>query len=589
MGLDYYNGDYQRSGTNISSTAPNNRYNGLITGARDQISEQTITGQPLAINQQWAWYYKYDYQNRLLSAHSGKFIADPGSNAGTYNITGEYKERGLTYDANGNIINLRRYAYGQTAAFDSLTYNYSSGSNRLGSINDFGSTFVSGEITNQQANNYSYNSIGQLTGNVADGQFFSYNAAGLVTAVYNNATDRDANTIANAKALYTYDDAGFRIKKYVKSQDHTTWYIRDASGNLLSTYEYDASAVPSQTEAPIYGSSRIGEANISSGAVDYTYELTDHLGNVRTTIGLDAGNNLSVLSYADYYPFGWEMPGRNLVGSKAYRFGYQGQFAEKDPETGLDQFEARLLDTRIGRWLTYDPAGQYWSPYISMGNNPVSGMDPDGCLNIFSEFFNWISGNSYINQAYRDNENPLILTVTNDGPVYYNPESNKFFGPQGYFGAESTGDNSTPYKLGSDLGYNAVSLVDSKMVDGTSIDIFHGENKVIGGAGGLEFLAGPVGGFSSGTLLESEMLRIENAATRINKPIHLVGGRAAGKITGDWDYIIEGGLKNSREWSKIKNSLPGAKSVLDNTPRDIDIIREALNPNLPHVTFYPRH
>jgi len=68
-----------------------------------------------------------------------------------------------------------------------------------------------------------------------------------------------------------------------------------------------------------------------------------------------------------------------------YRFGYQGQFAEEDDETEYNQFEARLYDGRIGRWMVPDPAGQYWSPYLGMGNSPVIGVDPDG-----SEYYtNW--------------------------------------------------------------------------------------------------------------------------------------------------------------------------------------------------------
>jgi RHS repeat-associated protein len=61
-----------------------------------------------------------------------------------------------------------------------------------------------------------------------------------------------------------------------------------------------------------------------------------------------------------------------------YRFGYQGQFAEKDEETGWNHFELREYDAVIGRWTATDPANQYWSSYIGMGNNPISGVDPDG-------------------------------------------------------------------------------------------------------------------------------------------------------------------------------------------------------------------
>ena len=59
-----------------------------------------------------------------------------------------------------------------------------------------------------------------------------------------------------------------------------------------------------------------------------------------------------------------------------YRYKYQGQ--EKDAEKGMGAFELRLWDARIGRWLTTDPAGQYSSPYLGMGNNPVIRVDPDG-------------------------------------------------------------------------------------------------------------------------------------------------------------------------------------------------------------------
>jgi RHS repeat-associated protein len=79
------------------------------------------------------------------------------------------------------------------------------------------------------------------------------------------------------------------------------------------------------------------------------------------------------------YAFGAPMLGLNyVIGSSKYRHGYQGKFAEKDEETGTDDFELRLYDSRIGRWTAPDPAGQFYSPYVGMGNNPVSNVDADG-------------------------------------------------------------------------------------------------------------------------------------------------------------------------------------------------------------------
>jgi RHS repeat-associated protein len=63
-----------------------------------------------------------------------------------------------------------------------------------------------------------------------------------------------------------------------------------------------------------------------------------------------------------------------------YRFGYQGQFAEKDSLTNWNAFQLRMYDARFGRWISPDPYGQFASPYVGMGNQPVSGVDSDGGL-----------------------------------------------------------------------------------------------------------------------------------------------------------------------------------------------------------------
>ena len=69
------------------------------------------------------------------------------------------------------------------------------------------------------------------------------------------------------------------------------------------------------------------------------------------------------------------MPNKTTTDNN-YRYNFQGQ--EKDPETGMEAFELRLWDGRLGRWLAVDPYGQYASPYLGMGNNPISMIDPDG-------------------------------------------------------------------------------------------------------------------------------------------------------------------------------------------------------------------
>jgi RHS repeat-associated protein len=72
------------------------------------------------------------------------------------------------------------------------------------------------------------------------------------------------------------------------------------------------------------------------------------------------------------------MPGRQFVNGKPYRYGYQGEFAETDEETGKPAFQLRIYDPRINRWLSPDPYGQFASPYMAMGNNWINFVDPDG-------------------------------------------------------------------------------------------------------------------------------------------------------------------------------------------------------------------
>jgi RHS repeat-associated protein len=84
-----------------------------------------------------------------------------------------------------------------------------------------------------------------------------------------------------------------------------------------------------------------------------------------------------VTQAADYGVWGDVLREEKLDETK-YRFGYQGQFAERDEETGWNHFELREYDPVVGRWTARDPMHQYHSPYKAMGNNPVNSFDPNG-------------------------------------------------------------------------------------------------------------------------------------------------------------------------------------------------------------------
>jgi RHS repeat-associated protein len=89
-----------------------------------------------------------------------------------------------------------------------------------------------------------------------------------------------------------------------------------------------------------------------------------------------------------YYPFGMRIAGLSqTVDDPDPRYKYNGK--ELDEEKGLNwlAYGARYYDPEIGRWHVVDPAGEFWSVYLYVANNPVNFIDPDGML--MSPIFSW--------------------------------------------------------------------------------------------------------------------------------------------------------------------------------------------------------
>ncbi|MDY7394237.1 RHS repeat-associated core domain-containing protein [Aureibaculum sp. 2210JD6-5] len=403
MTLDYYTGDYNRANIH-TATEGKDQYNGNIKAMTWKTTGAVADGME-------TYYYDYNKNNWLASAGfsapvdgSGTALTDitrdaavtanedvtarnsitllpgfhvasgvmftakidpnatGGSNSGDYNVTN------LTYDQNGNLLSLNRNKDTQNGnnRMDELTYHYKPNLNQLDHVTDKvdedGVTTNADDIKTQAANNYVYNSIGQLVSNTEEGISYIYNTSGLVTEV-----QKDNQPLVK----FYYNDKGYRVRKegFVNGTvTNTEHYVRDASGNTLAIYNDNV-----LKEMPIYGASRLG-VHYKDGNKD-VYQLTDHLGNVRAVIA-KVNNSAAISSSTDYYPFGMPMPGRQTIGGELYRYAYQGQ--EKDPETGKEAFQLRLWDSRIGRWLTTDPYSQFHSPYLGMGNNPINGVDSDG-------------------------------------------------------------------------------------------------------------------------------------------------------------------------------------------------------------------
>ena len=121
------------------------------------------------------------------------------------------------------------------------------------------------------------------------------------------------------------------------------------------------------------------------------------------------------------YAFGAPLPGLSYrVGNRRYRYGYQGQFAERDSLTGFESFELRLYSSRVGRWLSYDPEGIHSSPYLAMANDPVSITDPTGGVpggNFFQRILASVGIGSVSSNGYRLGSVSLGGALTKVAPV----------------------------------------------------------------------------------------------------------------------------------------------------------------------------
>lgn len=411
--LDYYNGDYLRTGKNItSSPSIGADYNGNIKAAR--WANKGAGDYSGSTANQKGYLYNYNRNNWLTDATFG--------NANSANAaiapTGTFNEGSLSYDPNGNIKTLQRTNAGGNLQ-DNLTYTYNTNKNQLNSVADAAGTSTAvNDIGTQNPGNYVYDAIGQLIQNVSENLYYFYNTQGLVTQI---------NKGSNAVVKFFYNERGQRIKKESYNTatfalQSTTFYALDLSGNAMAVYNKPAAGSVVQTDLPIYGLERLGIYKRASAVS--SYEIVDHLGNVRAVIE-KLNNSPDIKSFADYYPFGELLPNRNSLN---YRYAFQGQ--ELDTETNMEAFKLRLWDGRIGRWLSPDPYGQYASPYLGMGNNPVSRVDPDGGADgdpgkgsWFSRMWNGIFGGGNTDIAYAEKLNEVVIT----GPSKSNLSDSNLF------------------------------------------------------------------------------------------------------------------------------------------------------------------
>lgn len=339
------------------------------------------TGQPLAMA------YAYDQLNRLKKARGVLGLAPANTWASVTDPVADRYRSYYGYDANGNIDTTFRWDQAGVR-YDHMFYTYQvNGQGRLlrnrlyhvqedadpvnaivnptdDGFEDYpyspaGALHVSdgSELINT-TNNYGYDAIGNLTRDkVNKVQTVDWTVAGKVRSVLHD----DGSGLADLR--FDYGATGSRRMKTVLNggvpalREH---YVRDAQGNIMAIYRYDVESASLQVrERPIYGSRRLGVDGFAvelSGAPPYdplldplgivNYELTDHLGNVATTItdeliAVDEGGDddydhfqPSIATAQGYEPFGGLLPGRNYDRGPAPQVAPQAFVVDDDFEDG---------------------------------------------------------------------------------------------------------------------------------------------------------------------------------------------------------------------------------------------------------------
>lgn len=244
-------------------------FNGLISALHWRTDEayQTGTG---------------DYHGMYLYTYDEKYQLKEANWVNPLNLSersNKFRVTGMAYDPNGNISALRRYNE-QGMRIHNFSYQYV--------IPAIGVQQTNQLISIPGYSSYQYNKLGQMTSEdkvEGDDQFVEYDVSGKVVKVFSAATKQ----AADLKVEFQYDDRGFRLAKIDYKDNKTMWYIRDASGNVLSIYEQEgvpaenSTSILVQKEVLIYGAGKVGTYYPQEeGSVNY--EITDHLGNVRAVV-----------------------------------------------------------------------------------------------------------------------------------------------------------------------------------------------------------------------------------------------------------------------------------------------------------------
>jgi RHS repeat-associated protein len=307
--------------------------------------------------------FEYDALYRLLSATGRECDTPPEPppwddrpRCTDLTRTRTYTET-YQYDKVGNILQLQHDTNRDFALVP--------GSNRLATVT----------IGQQNTFNYTYDSDGNLVQETTS-RHFEWDHSDRMRVYRTQAGTAEPSVHAH----YLYDSAGQRVKKLVRKQGgqiEVTTYIDELFEDQSvvqggSSQENNSLHImDNQNRIALL---RVGKAFSDDSRPQVKYHLGDHLSSSNVVVGGASASNNNLINREEYTPYGETSFGS--FGRKRYRFTEK----ERDEESGLYYFGARLYTPWLGRWVSCDPAGTVdgLNLYSYTRNNPIVLSDLQG-------------------------------------------------------------------------------------------------------------------------------------------------------------------------------------------------------------------
>jgi len=218
----------------------------------------------------------YDKTNRLTKAD---WSGGPNSaNDVALWAAEDYNVKGITYDANGNILTLTQKGllFTSNMTIDSLSYSYLSNSNKLMRVTDgiVDPDTRLGDFKNGTNGSDDYNYDG-------NGNMMSDSNKHIQSITYNLLNLPQTITVSGKGTIeYLYDATGNKLEKKTieGSKITTTKYVNGF------VYQNDTLQYTAHEEGSIRFVKKYYLNGDSTQALYYNYFLKDHLGNIRTVL-----------------------------------------------------------------------------------------------------------------------------------------------------------------------------------------------------------------------------------------------------------------------------------------------------------------